>query len=325
EGEPVAVENYFAETRVGERALEMFREEGIVSGIAAPMLKDDRPLGVLYVFNRRLTRFGKTDAAILGAFASQAAVAIEHARLYQAERERVQRLQELDQLKSEFISITSHEFRTPLTVIKGWAQYLGSRVPALQKQEQALKAIDSIDREASRLSDLVEKVLNVSRIESGTLAFSPRRLHLLDPVDGVAQRMALQAQSRGIQIEVSADERIEVYADPDHLEQILVNLVGNAIKYSFENTTIHVQADARAGMAQICVRDNGPGIPADQIPRLFGRFVRLAAPETKGPPGAGLGLYITKRLVEMQGGKIWVQSEVGKGSTFCFTLPLAKV
>lgn len=321
-GRPVVVEDYFATVGLEGRTLEQARGEQIKSGIASPLLKDDKLLGILYVFNRSVTRFDNTDAAVLGAFALQAAVAIEHARLYQAEKERVQRLQELDQLKSEFISIASHEFRNPLTGIKGWADVLRARAGSL-KQQQALSAIESISREASRLNDLVEKVLNVSRIESGNFAFSPCRLRLINTISVVAQQMAVQAEPRGIQMEVQVDEALVVEADPDLVEQILVNLVSNAIKYTFDNTMIDLRAEARDGMALVSVEDQGPGIPADQIPRLFGRFVRLAAPKASGPPGAGLGLYITKRLVEMHGGKIWVESEAGKGSTFYFTLPLA--
>lgn len=322
-GGPVIVDDYFAAAELKGRALEVLREEGIVSGIAAPMLTEGRLLGVLYVFNRRPTRFSSSDAAVLGALAAQGAVAIEHARLYQAERERVERLQQLDQLKNEFISITSHEFKTPLTVIQGWAELLRSRPISSLDEEHVRRALDSIYSEASRLADIVEKVLNVSRIESGVLPFHPRRFRLFDTVNAVVNRMAVQARQRGIEIEVYVDEALEVYSDPALVEQILVNLIGNAVKYTFDNTTIFVQASAQEGMALVSVKDQGPGIPPEDISRLFTRFVRLVRPGVPAKPGAGLGLYITKRLVEMHGGRIWVESEVGKGSSFKFTMPLA--
>lgn len=242
---------------------------------------------------------------------------------YEAEKQRVQRLQELDQIKNEFISITSHEFRTPLTTIKGWAEFLRSRPRSALKDETVRMALDSIYSEAGRLANLVEKVLNISRIESGTLPMHPRGFRLMDAINTVSERMAIQARARGIGLEVKDDEGVEVYADPGLTEEILVNLIDNAVKYSFDNTTVLVRTQVRDGMALVSVHDQGPGIPAEQIRLLFGRFVRLSRPGEPARPGSGLGLYITKRLVEMQGGKIWVESEVGKGSTFYFTLPLA--
>ena len=321
--EPIIVDNYLATTEIKSAAADIFRQEGIISGIAAPMLDGQRLTGVLYVFNRHLTKFDTTDAAILAALSSQAAIAIEHARLYETERQRAERLQELDQLKNEFISITSHEFRTPLMVIKGWAELLRSRPAGSLKEESVQRAIDSICREADRLSDLVEKVLNVSRIESGALPFRPCPFRLFNVIDEVVQMLAVQAKPRGIQIKVEVDESIEVYADPGLIKQILVNLIGNAIKYTFDNTLIVVKASINDGNVLVAVCDQGPGIPIEQIPLLFGRFVRLARPGVPEKPGAGLGLYITKRLVEMHGGTIWVESEVGKGAMFCFTIPLS--
>ncbi|MBI2954928.1 MAG: hypothetical protein HYY30_11480 [Chloroflexi bacterium] len=240
---------------------------------------------------------------------------------YEAEKRTVRELQDLDRLKNEFISFVSHEFRQPLSVIKGWAQYLLRPSSASLQDESVRRALDAIYRQASRLTDLVENVLNVSRIETGALPFNPRAIRLADIIDAVAEDMSVQAQARGIKIEVRVDKAVEAYADPDLTRQILVNLVSNAIKYTFENTTVFVRARAEDGVALVSVRDQGQGIPPDQLSRLFGRFVRLARPGELGQPGAGLGLYITRRLVEMQGGKIWVESEPGKGSTFYFTLP----
>jgi signal transduction histidine kinase len=183
------------------------------------------------------------------------------------------------------------------------------------------KALDSIYSESTRLATLVEKVLNISRIESGTLPMNRRRFRLMDSVSAVAERLGIQARSRGIRLEAECDENIEVYADPGLTEEVLNNLIDNAIKYSKENTTVRVQGQVREGKALVSVRDEGPGIPPEQIGMLFGRFVRLSRPAGPARPGSGLGLYITKRLVEMQGGRVGVESEVGKGSVFWFTLP----
>jgi len=325
EGGPFVVDDYFTATHLEGRVPDVVHAEGIISGIAAPMLKDHKPLGVLYVFNRRPTKFGPNDVAILAALASQAAIAIEHASLYQMEKERVKRLEEVDELKNEFISIASHEFRMPLTVIRRWAEYLRSQPVETLETEQSERALDSIYREASRLSALVEKVLNVSRIEAGALPYRPRRMQLSSTIETVVRGMTVEAEQRRISIETQTDQTLEVQADPDLVEQIVVNLLSNAIEHVGDNCNVWVEARVQDGMALVSVRDNGPGISPEQLPRLFGRFVRILRTEGPRPLGAGLGLYITKRLVEMHGGSIWVESTVGKGSTFFFTLPLVGV
>lgn len=234
------------------------------------------------------------------------------------EKQRVQRLEETDQIKNDFTSITGPELRTLLgNVNKGPARSLlgninkGSAQSARSRPEAALK--DEPLRTA------------LSRIESGTLPVKSQRFRLVNSINVVSHRMANQARSRGIDLEVERDEGIELYADPSLTEEILVNLVDNAIKYSFDNTKILVRVEGREGKAVVSVHDQGPGIPAEQIQLLFGRGVRLRRPDQPARPGSGLGLYVTKRLVEMQGGEIWVESKVRKGSVFYFTLPMAKI
>lgn len=220
---------------------------------------------------------------------------------------------EVDQLKSSLISTVSHELRTPLTMIRGFAELLGQRE---LDQESSHQALEQIRVSAERLSRLIDDLLSVSRIESGmSLDLAP-----VDVAD-VAMEV-IPGFSKDRDITVDLEEGLPpVMADRDKLVQVVTNLVSNAVKYSASESPVRVRAGAESAEVVITVEDEGIGISEEDQSNLFTKFFRSSREEVRRAGGTGLGLYITRRLVEMQSGRIWLKSAVGEGSRFFFSLP----
>jgi len=227
------------------------------------------------------------------------------------------RLREFDRLKDEFIAIVSHELRTPLTSVYGAAMTL--RGQELDERRRGL-LLDIVSTESARLGRLLDDILWVSRLDSGRAHPFITRLEPLELVSEVV-RATRTHLPEDVSLDLHYDSATEpVAADPDKLKQVLVNLVENAVKYS--GGLIEVIVEPQYGTTRFCVRDHGPGIPVEERDRIFDKFYRLDPNMTKGVGGTGLGLYICRELIEGMGGQIWVDSQLGQGSTFIFELPL---
>jgi PAS domain S-box-containing protein len=235
-------------------------------------------------------------------------------------------LKEAEHLKDEFIGIAAHELRTPLAVLKGFAQTLliqTARGKGPELVDWQTEALQSIDQASGRLVDLTEDLLDVTRLQAGRLS-----LHLV-PTDLVAltrrvvTRLQMTTEQHTLSI-LTPVEHLVTQVDPRRMEQVLSNLIGNAIKYSPEGGPIEVtiQEEEQAHEALLCVSDHGIGIPAQQHTLVFGRFARTDNARAYGIGGSGLGLYLCRELVERHGGRIWFESVEGQGSTFCVALPL---
>lgn len=220
---------------------------------------------------------------------------------------------EVDQLKSALVSTVSHELRTPLTMIRGFAELLATRD---LKEQQSREALQQISVSAERLSRLIDDLLSVSRIEAGRLVVRSEPLEL---ADAVGEAIATLPPDREARVELNG--ATAVLADPDMLVQILTNLTSNAAKYSPPGCPVFVECRRNGPVVEISVRDEGIGLSETEVSHLFEKFYRVERAEVRRAGGTGLGLYITKHLVELQGGQIWVRSEPGQGSTFTFTLP----
>lgn len=230
-------------------------------------------------------------------------------------------LRNIERMKTEFVSTVSHELRTPLTSIKGFVRTLLEDTENYYDTDTRHEFYNIIDQECDRLTRLISDLLNVSRIEAG------RPLHLnWQPVEVPQIVRKVVANQRSYtdrhEIDVEVDDDLPVItADQDKLDQILTNLLNNAIKYSPEGGTIHVKVHRDNDNVVFSVSDPGIGIPAEHLPKLFQRFHRVDTGDTRKAGGTGIGLYLVKHLVEAHGGEIGVESEVGKGSTFTFKLP----
>jgi signal transduction histidine kinase len=288
-------------------------------------------LGLLTLMSERKNAFDHEDADILKGVADQLAVAIENTRLI-AETAETTALRETNRLKDDFMSMVSHELRTPLASIKGYSRTLLAR-DADWDEETRSDFLNIISDESDKLTELVENLLEMTRIEGGRLRITPEPMLLGRFCTDLVNKLSLHYPNIKFECEVS-DRLPMVEADPRRVEQVLMNLLQNAATYSGAEV-IRVSATADAVLDRgdwgvvIAVADNGSGIAPEHIPHLFDKFYRVegrktdtAQAETGEAAGTGLGLAIAKALVEAQGGRIWVSSTVGKGTTFFFTLPI---
>ncbi len=228
---------------------------------------------------------------------------------------------EVDRLKSDFVSIVSHELRTPLTSIKGYLDLvlMGAAGPVNKQQASFLEIAKA---NADRLNALVSDLLDISRIESGKAVLDLKVTSLSEIIDQVARGLEHEFEARGLTLKLDVPANLpEILADPVRVAQILSNLLSNAYKYT-QNGGATIRARLTSNAIQVDVSDTGIGISKEDQEKIFGRFFRAEDNLVRQQPGTGLGLNITKSLVEMHGGRIWLESEPGKGTTFSFTLPL---
>ena len=251
--------------------------------------------------------------------AERASLAIENAKLYTEQVEARRKVEDLSRLKDEFLSIASHELRTPVTSIKGYTQLAKTLIKEndLETSEEYLDiALDQIDR----MSRLILELLDVSRIETGRLEIRREPIEWTEFVRDVVERHHTAVTDRRFHIDVP-HEPMTVSGDRDRLQQVLGNLLENAVKYSPEGSEIFVSVERRASDVVTAVCDRGIGIPTDELAMVFERFHRGRQVSSTNYGGLGLGLYITRQIVERHGGSIWVESKEGAGTTFYFSLP----
>ena len=233
-----------------------------------------------------------------------------------------ERLKQLDRLKSDFVSNVSHELRTPLTAIKGSVDLLLREVPGALNEKQA-HYLSRVRSNTQHLAGLINDLLDLSRIEAGKVELKATRISLGGLVHEVVETLRPVAAERSIELEATVPEvSALVWADRDKVTQVLMNLIGNAIKFTPPHGHIAVVTTRNGSeWVKISVADTGPGIPAEEREKIFDKFYQVAAPGAQKPKGTGLGLAISRSLVELHGGKIWVESEPNHGSVFSFTLP----
>jgi signal transduction histidine kinase len=226
--------------------------------------------------------------------------------------------------KSEFVSIVSHELKLPMTSIKGYSDLMLSGATG-QMNENQVNFLTTIRNNVNRMATLVSDLADVSRIESGNLRLEPRAVPVWDVIDEVITLTKTQVEQKQQQLTLEVSNELpKAWCDRNRLSQILINLVSNANKYTPTNGTIAVQANHLDDMIQITVKDNGLGMNAEDQQKLFSTFFRSSDEKVREAPGTGLGLSITKNLIELQGGRIWFESEFRKGTAFYFTLPVAR-
>ena len=290
-----------------------------VSAVAVPLLSQEQALGSLVLCNLRGQPIGEGQVRLMQALAHQAATAISNARLFQ-EASQATALRELDRTKTEFVARASHELRTPLASVKTLAESL-LRPQLKLTPRQRRQFLEGINRGVDRLARITQDLLTVARMESGRLEFHTQAVSLAPLMERVVRDLASQEPRRPFSLHLPPST--PVWADPHRLEDVLVNLLTNATKYSPPESPIRVTLAQAGGEAVVSVTDQGIGIPEEEKGKLFQQFSRLGnAPATI--QGVGLGLYISKALVEGMGGRIWAESRPGQGTTFHFTLPLAR-
>lgn len=240
--------------------------------------------------------------------------------LYQELSEKNRKLEELDQLKSDFVSHVSHELRTPITVIGEFLSVLSEEIGGILNQSQ--KEYIGIIRDCiGRLARMINNLLDISKIEAGMLDLKRSDVNIAALADRVISTMRPETGKKHIEFKPFYPPEVNLYADGDRIIQIFTNLIGNAIKFTPESGCIVVEIAEKEDEIEASVADTGRGIPPEDLPDVFGRFRQFSKGAGESVKGTGLGLAITKELVELHGGKIWVESEYGKGSKFFFTIP----
>jgi signal transduction histidine kinase len=295
------------------------------SEMAVPMIAGDKLLGVFDVQSDMVGRFTDEDANIYTTLASQVGVALQNARLYVQQSATVAQLRELDRLKSSFLANMSHELRTPLNSILGFADVMLEGLDG-QLTDYMDNDLRLIQKNGQHLLHLINDVLDMAKIESGRMNLNPEKFKIHDVLEEVTSITSTLASEKSLSlcIDETSDQEIQVYADNTRMRQVMINLVNNAIKFT-EKGKIVISANAMDGARiLIKVRDTGIGIPPDKLEAIFQEFTQVDASTTRKAGGTGLGLPISRRLVEMHGGRLWAEStgNPNQGSTFFVELPL---
>ena len=299
---------------------EVYHRAAANTVIAAPITSDDRRIGVLTVYADRGPIFVDDDLWLLELLANHIAVLLEARKLAVVEST-LRAREESARLKEEFLSAAAHDLRTPLTVVLGQAELLERRVARDPKAPPDAAGVTRMAREARRLRDLVGQLLDAQRLERGAAVMDPRPADLREVVESVRRRY--HEQGADLHVSTPADA-VTSAIDAPRFEQVIENLVENAIKYSGEGVLPQLELRAEGDEARISVADHGLGVPAEERERIFERFYRASNVQGLSQSGIGLGLYFCRRIVEAHGGRIWAESELGAGTTVAFALPLRK-
>jgi len=316
--QPLVVQNTAEEKR-------HFKEVDRLTGshtrslLAVPLLFRGGPVGVIEAVNKMGNAYyTEEDVTNLETLASLAAFAIREHDLQQSVNSAFAEAASLDRLKSDFIAITSHELRTPLGLILGHATFLRELVGA-EYHEQ----LDLIIRNATRLKEIVENLASVDNYQSGAARVRQRKVSITSLVQEVVDSFQEEARMKGVILVVSAGrENLSIEGEAGKIAIALSNLIKNAILFTDKDGHVFVSAEAVPGYIKVSVVDDGLGIPAKDLPRVFERFFQVESHLTRRHGGMGLGLSVAKVMIEMHGGRIWVESVEGKGSNFTFLLPV---
>ena len=294
---------------------------GLRSELVTPLLLGARPIGMLTLSRDRPDAFSEDEIELVSLLGRLVATAVQNIRAYEAERRRVEELARLSQLRADFVSLVSHELRSPMAAVIGAARTLQDRWRMLSAdQRESFLAL--IGDETSRLAELVGDVLDTSRIEAGTFSYRFEEVDLARLVEEAVEAAELAQQD--VAVVTSARGRLPaIRGDRARLRQVLGNLIENAVKYSPEGGEVRVSAAVGNGAVQIDVRDSGPGIPRDQQARIFEKFGRVDVPGAS-KPGTGLGLFIARSIAEAHGGSLTVMSGLEPGAVFTLTLPVGQ-
>jgi signal transduction histidine kinase len=303
------------------RLLKAIEQTGFHSLLVAPLAAQDEHLGMVGVFFRRDDPPVGAKVPILVSLCGQLALVIKNMQYSEDLRRMNEELTHLDELKSDFVATMSHELRTPLTSIIGYSDMLMSGMTG-ELNEKQTAFVDSIVQSGETLLNLINDILDLTKIESGRLELVREPVDLRAALLAVLAFVKPRAAEKGIKIATFLPTDLPaVFVDPGKFNQILLNLLTNGVKFSHENGSVSVEARAAHGMVEIRVVDDGIGIANEDQARIFERFTQIDSSATREQGGTGLGLAIVKELVELHGGTIRVQSKMGKGSSFIFTVP----
>jgi signal transduction histidine kinase len=319
--EPVQAPDITVPGAYDSRVRENLIESGVRAVLAVPMIHQGLLIGCLGVTRNQPGEFPAETIDLLRTFATQSALAIQNARLFREIADKSHQLEVASQHKSEFLANMSHELRTPLNAIIGFSEVLGDRMFGELNEKQA-EYLRDIYASGQHLLSLINDILDLSKIEAGRMELEVSDFHLPTALDNAMTLVRERAGRRGIALELSVDAALgQIRGDERKVRQVVLNLLSNAIKFTPEGGRIEVRAVPVNGAVEVSVTDTGVGIAPEDQEAIFEEF-RQVGTAAKKVEGTGLGLALSRKFIELYGGKIWVQSQVGAGSTFTFTIPI---
>jgi signal transduction histidine kinase len=314
-----------ADISVGERILarELLVRAGYRALLAVPLVREGLLIGGLTVFRKTPGEYAANVVELMQTFATQSALAIQNARLFLEIEDKSRQLEVASQHKSEFLANMSHELRTPLNAIIGYSEMLQEEAQDRQ-QDALIPDLEKINAAAKHQLGLINDILDLSKVEAGKMELELVDFHLTTAIDNALTLVRERATRRGITLQTTIDARLgEVRADERKIKQVVLNLLSNAIKFTPEGGRIDVRALPVEGGVEVSVSDTGVGIAEADQDTVFEEFRQVGAGQAQ-QEGTGLGLTLCRKFVELHGGRIWVKSQVGAGSTFTFTVPVRR-
>jgi signal transduction histidine kinase len=300
---------------------EIIERDGFRALLSVPLLREDRLIGGLVVRRREPGQFQQETVDLLQTFATQSALAIQNARLFREIEEKGRELEIASKHKSEFLANMSHELRTPLNAILGYTELIIDKIYG-DVPENIQEVLERVEKNGRHLLGLINDVLDLSKIEAGQLVLSLNDYSMQEVVHTVFTAVESLAAEKNLELKISVSSDLAYgKGDEQRISQVLLNLVGNAIKFT-ETGEVGVEATASNDAFVVSVSDTGPGLSEADQQGIFEEFHQVDGSSTRKKGGTGLGLSIAKRIVELHGGRIWVESTLGKGSIFWFTLPV---
>jgi len=321
--EPVQIADISDPAVYESRVRNMLLQIGLRALLAVPLIAEDQLVGALIVMRKRSGTFAAEEVALLQTFATQSALAIQNARLFRELADKSHQLEVASQHKSEFLANMSHELRTPLNAIIGFSEVLSDRMfgELNEKQEEYLKDIYA---SGTHLLSLINDILDLSKIEAGRMELELTEFDLPTAIENALMLVRERAGRRSIALHTNIDSQLgHIRADERKVRQVVLNLLSNAIKFTPEGGRIEVGAMAKDGSVEVSVSDTGIGIAPEDQERVFEEF-RQVGTAAKKVEGTGLGLTLCRKFVELHGGRIWVKSQEGVGSTFTFIIPASR-
>lgn len=317
--QPVVVQDTSQDERV-YRAVDQALSFETGSILAVPMIFKNQTIGVIEAVNKKgNTTFTSEDVTTLEVLASLAAVAWQNTRLLEKSQEAYRQIVELDRMKTDFIAITSHEIRTPLGLILGHAAYLKE----MAHSPEVTSSVEMIMRGSMRLKDIIEEFASIDNINSGMARMRKRQVEVQALIHDVVDSFQEEAHKKDISLrEDTIRAAVSITVDEKKISVALSNLIRNALTFTNPGGHVLIRAEIVAGSLRVYVIDDGIGIPENDLNRVFERFHQVESHLIRHHGGMGLGLSIAKELIEMHGGRIWVESVEGRGSRFTFALPL---
>jgi signal transduction histidine kinase len=319
EGKPVHVADVqtdpeYTMTAISQRA-------GFHTFLGVPLMREGNPIGIIILGRTAVRPFADKQIELATTFADQAVIAIENVRLFEEIQEKSRQVEEASKHKSQFLANMSHELRTPLNAILGYAELVLDGIYG-DAPEKMRNVLERIQTNGKHLLGLINDVLDLSKIEAGQLVLSLNDYSIKDMMQGVYVAVEPLAGNKKLNFKLEVPPDLPpARGDERRLSQVLLNLVGNAIKFT-DTGEVAIKASTANGSYTVAVRDTGPGIAEADQAKIFEEFQQSESTHTKAKGGTGLGLAIAKRIVEMHGGRLWVESTLGDGATFFFTVPL---